>query len=217
MSDDATAALARIAAFGPYFAVGTGPRPGDRWQPTSALRDPAVRDGLVTGLGERMGTTEARVAASTLFFGYAARLWSIALGTTTTAGRCVRLAPADLLWCDDGGVRLHLERPAFGGTVTAEVLDHQVAPLVDAWRDVVAPGLLWGNTASALIGAGRVLGAATTPLVTTLLRDRRLRTAIDPVTGRRRSCCLFYRTPRGGVCGDCSFPSAPTSSSKEPL
>ncbi|MES4829184.1 (2Fe-2S)-binding protein, partial [Streptomyces anthocyanicus] len=26
---------------------------------------------------------------------------------------------------------------------------------------------------------------------------------------RRRSCCLYYRVPGGGVCGDCCFPTPP--------
>ncbi|MGW0334914.1 (2Fe-2S)-binding protein, partial [Streptomyces sp. NPDC003011] len=29
---------------------------------------------------------------------------------------------------------------------------------------------------------------------------------------RRRSCCLYYRVPGGGVCGDCCFPRDPRSS-----
>lgn len=29
---------------------------------------------------------------------------------------------------------------------------------------------------------------------------------------RRRSCCLYYRVPGGGICGDCCFTRNPWSS-----
>ncbi|NME77835.1 hypothetical protein HF886_01840 [Rhodococcus sp. 105337] len=211
---DPTEVLEEIATQSPYFAVGTGPAPGP-WQPTTALRECAIRDALVSTTADRMVTSEPRVAASTVFFGYAARMWSVALGSVTTSGRCIRLDPGMLLWRTDGGMQLHLADPRFGGSVAAEVLDAQLEPLIEAWADVVAPGLMWGNTASALIGAGRVLGPAATPYVEALLGDPRLRTALDRSTHRRRSCCLFYRTPNGGVCGDCPFPTPPAMSSKE--
>ncbi|MFI2643924.1 (2Fe-2S)-binding protein [Streptomyces sp. NPDC018610] len=35
-------------------------------------------------------------------------------------------------------------------------------------------------------------------------------------TFRRRSCCLYYRVPGGGVCGDCCFARAPRSSPRAP-
>ncbi|MEY7980314.1 (2Fe-2S)-binding protein, partial [Streptomyces pilosus] len=33
---------------------------------------------------------------------------------------------------------------------------------------------------------------------------------------RRRSCCLYYRVPGGGVCGDCCFVRPPRSSPRAP-
>lgn len=204
---EADGTLDRIAARSAFFRVGTG-AVDDTWRPTSALRDPAVRDALVAATAERMGVTEARVAASTWFFGYVARLWSVTVGSLADAGRCVRLDPDELLWRDDSGVRLHLADPEFGDTAT-ELLDFQIEPLVEAWSEVVAAGPLWGNTASALIGAGRMIGPEAEPHVAALLSDPRLADAVDPRTGRRRSCCLFYRTPAGGVCGDCVFPTPP--------
>ncbi|MEE2032951.1 (2Fe-2S)-binding protein [Rhodococcus chondri] len=207
---DAIALLARIATLTPYFAVSTGPVSGEDWQPTSTLRDTDVRNTLVSAVAERMGTTEMRVAASTVFFGYAARLWSVAIGSVAVSGRCIRLDPGELLWRGDGSItHLHIERPRFGESAAVEVLDRQVGPLIAAWGDVVAPGLMWGNTASALAGAGRMIGDAASPLVDALLDEPRLRESLDRSTGRRRSCCLFYRTPSGGMCGDCVFPSRP--------
>ena len=72
-------------------------------------------------------------------------------------------------------------------------------------------GLLnFGHVASALVGAGRMIGEAASPLLDALLDEPRLRESFDRSTGRRRSCCLFYRAPSGGgVCGDCMFPSPP--------
>lgn len=213
---DAVEVLERIAVWSPYFRVGTGPI-DDAWRATFELRDPATRDDLVAAMAVRMGTDEPRVAASTLFFGYVARLWSVAVGSVTDSGRCVRLDPEQVLWRDDAGLSLHIVAPQFGDDAAVEVLDRQVEPLVDAWRDVVAPGLMWGNATSALIGAGRVIGPAARPLVDALLADARLVPTIDRSTGRRRSCCLYYRTPSGGVCGDCVFPAPPGSYSKEIL
>jgi len=211
---EAATVLGRITRWSPYFRVGTG-LADDTWQPTSALRDPHVRDALVADLATRMGTDEPRVAASTLFFGYVARLWSVGLGSVVDSGRCIQLDPNHLLWRDNAGLQLHLTTPEFGDDLATEVLDRQIEPLVHTWRDVAATGLLWGNTASALIGAGRVIGPAAQPLIDTLLSDPRLTDTIDPDTGRRRSCCLYYRTPTGGVCGDCVFPTPPMSRSKE--
>lgn len=209
---DAPTTLGRLAAHGSYFTVGTGPVPPGTWQPTATLRERAIRNGLAAATADRMGVTEARVAASTVFFGYAARLWSIAVGSTVVAGRCVSLGAEELLWRSESGtLHLHIERPRFGNPAATEVLEGQLAPLIEAWSDTVAPGLSWGNAASALRGTGSVLGPAADTVVAALFRDERLSSALDPATGRRRSCCLFYRTSSGGVCGDCPFPSAPSS------
>jgi len=206
----ATGVLERIAALSPFFAVGTGEVPGGRWQPTIALRERTTRDHLVTATAERMSTDEMRVAASTVFFAYAARVGSIAIGSVTLSGRCIGLDPEQLLWRSDGGtLLLHVAEPRFGDSVAVEVLDRQLEPIIEAWRDVVAPGLMWGNAASALIGAGRMIGDAALPHLDALLDDPRLTGSIDRATGRRRSCCLFYRTANGGVCGDCPFPTPP--------
>nr|WP_240954859.1 (2Fe-2S)-binding protein [Rhodococcus sp. 105337] len=54
-----------------------------------------------------------------------------------------------------------------------------------------------------------MIGDAALPQLDALLDDPRLIGSIDRATGRRRSCCLFYRTANGGVCGDCPFPTPP--------
>lgn len=211
-ASDVTAMLARLAQKGPYFTVGTGPVPAGDWQPTATLRERSVRNRVVGQVSAALNVDEDRVAASTLFFGYAARLWSVAAGTRQDDGRCVHLGPDELLWRSvNGSVQLHLEAPRMGRSARVEVLDQQLDPCVEAWRDIVAPGLLWGNTTSALLGAARITGDTRSRWVCALLDDPRLQLTVDPLHHRRRSCCLFYRTPGGGVCGDCPFPSPPTT------
>lgn len=211
-SDEVVGGLARLAERGPYFTLGTGPLTGSHWQPTATLRDRPVRDRVVDEMALALGVDEVRVAASTLFFGFAARLWSIAAGIRQSDGRCVSLAPDELLWrADNGTLQLHIEVPRMGRSARTEVLDNQLDPCIESWRDIVAPGLLWGNTTSALLGAVGMTGQTGSRWVTSLLNDPRLQLTMDPKTRRRRSCCLFYRTPTGGVCGDCPFPSPPTT------
>ena len=210
-SSDAAMLLARLSESGMYFTLGTGPVAEDDWQPTATLRRPAVRDRVVEEVARQLDVDEIRVAASTLFFGFAARLWSVAAGTRQADGRCVSIGPQELLWRSvNGSLHLHIEQPRMGRSARTEVLDNHIDPCIEAWRDIVAPGLLWGNTTSALLGAAGVTGDTTSRWVTALLNDPRLQLTLEPNTHRRRSCCLFYRTPAGGVCGDCPFPCAPS-------
>ncbi|HEY9313711.1 (2Fe-2S)-binding protein [Williamsia sp.] len=211
-SPDVAMMFARMSASGMYFTLGTGPVAGGDWQPTATLRQPAIRDRVVAEVARQLGVDEVRVAASTLFFGFAARLWSVAAGTRQADGRCVSIAPEELLWRSvNGSLHLHLEVPRMGRSPGVEVLDDQLEPCIEAWKDIVAPGLLWGNTTSALLGAAGVTKDTTAGWVVALLGDPRLQQTLDPNTGLRRSCCLYYRTPGGGVCGDCPFPSAPSA------
>lgn len=106
-----------------------------------------------------------------------------------------------------------------------------------ARRHRLAPGLLRGNAGSALAGAARQLDvwahahgradvaararALTAELFThpfladtgTLLAGTRTSAG---TAFRRRSCCLYYRVPGGGVCGDCCFTRPPRSSPRAP-
>jgi iron complex transport system ATP-binding protein len=84
----------------------------------------------------------------------------------------------------------------------------------------VARGLLDGNAAAAVVGSAASLkrfgqhryGALRElePLMSVVLQLNGVRDWLElapPTPGRtgltRRSCCLYYRTPKGGVCGDC--------------
>jgi hypothetical protein len=94
-------------------------------------------------------------------------------------------------------------------------------PLLDAFGTQfrVSPQVLWGNVASALAGAAGMLAEgfparaqAAGQLTAAILRQGPLRgtgelVQPDAAVARRflvrRSCCLFYRVPGGGTCGDC--------------
>ncbi|MFJ3334980.1 (2Fe-2S)-binding protein [Streptomyces sp. NPDC086766] len=214
-----------------------------------ALRVRRVADGI--------RAPEARVAASVAQQGLAARLWSVALGSAAVYGRIPDLGPRLLRWDprasapDDLWLTEVRPRPADAATLADAVLHGHLAPLAAALRarHRIAPGLLWGNAASALAGTARQLdrwarahGRPETarrswdltvrllahPLLAgtgTLapLTDADAGTGTGPRPGegprtaapavfRRRSCCLYYRVPGGGVCGDCCFPRAPRSS-----
>ncbi|WP_416238236.1 (2Fe-2S)-binding protein [Streptomyces mutabilis] len=183
---------------------------------------------------------ETRVAASVAHQGLAARLWSVALGCAALHGHVPDLAPRLLHWDPDATAPddLWLEQvhplPGDAGTVADVVLRTHLAPLTAAVhaRYRVATGLLWGNAASALAGAGRELDrrarrngrtdtADRARALTADLLAHPLLAATGTLSGtafRRRSCCLYYRVPGAGVCGDCCFsrPPEPCRSSSPP-
>jgi FhuF 2Fe-2S C-terminal domain/Ferric iron reductase FhuF-like transporter len=216
-------ALADVARVGPYFAVDTDPEiPGHPlWRPLTALYGPALPDQIAT-VRVRLGTSEDRVAASLLFQGVAGRLWSPALATAVLHGLVPDLSPARVYWraASPGPVVLAAPgAPALPGdaaTLHRVIVGGHLAPLVAAVRTVtpVAEGLLWGNAASALAGAMTVLaaarpahsGAALRLVADLLARPPLLGTGdLSPSGFRRRSCCLYYRLPSGGKCGDCAL------------
>jgi len=219
--------LSRVAEFGPYFAVSTGPVAQPGWRPVRALyTDPAALAGLVGRVRVRLGVGDSRVAASILVQGHAARLWSLSLGTVFRAGLVPDLHPDVLLWRDeDGSVRLHLERAqAWAGghledVLAGTVMGEHLAPMITAVHRLgpLSDRLLWGNVASALLGAARVIdGAPIGParaVADRLLNKGPLRGSVEQGSDgghRRRSCCLFYRVPGGGLCGDCALTHSPT-------
>ncbi|MDI2127876.1 (2Fe-2S)-binding protein [Yinghuangia seranimata] len=105
-----------------------------------------------------------------------------------------------------------------------------LTPLNRAIRTVspLAEGLLWGNAASALTGTARMLhqwcGADRPDEARTAVATAELLLATPELQGtgtweasppdgfRRTSCCLYYRTPEGGTCGDCVFGDHPPRS-----
>lgn len=193
---------------------------------TDLYSDPGALEEGVRIVSGRLGTDQPRVAASTLHLGTASRLWSIALACAALTGRVPDLGPDRLwwrlpasgpldLWLPDLREVAQEPLPALLHTVAVQNL----APWADAVRRVsgVSPHTLRGNAASALIGAHRVLSARTpdpflpvAPLVRALLGRPPLAgagtyraTPPGPLDFRRRSCCLYYRVPGAGTCGDC--------------
>ncbi|MFJ9348570.1 (2Fe-2S)-binding protein [Streptomyces sp. NPDC101237] len=190
----------------------------------------------VETVAARLRTDEFRVAASIAHQGLAARLWSAALGCAARYGRLPDLDARLLRW--DAGAAAPddlwlTEVRALPGSAgpdrLAEAVVHgHLQPLAETLRARygVAVGLLWGNAASALAGAARELERwaradgrtedvdRVRALGDALLAHPSLRSA-GVRTGpgfRRRSCCLYYRVPGGGICGDCCFTQPPRSS-----
>jgi FhuF 2Fe-2S C-terminal domain len=215
-------ALAGAARTGPYFALSIGDD-GQRWRPAAALYSGGLA-GLVENTGAQLGVTEARVAASTVQLGYAARLWSPVLGCALLDGIVPDLTR--LRTAAASPMRLNLPeargwRPD-GEQELAELAYRMVAtchlePLAAGLPVKVAPGLLHGNAAAAMTGALRVLAGARPDLgpPARALAERLLDTGVLRGTGEltgpgleflRRSCCLFYRVPGGGLCSDCPLP-----------
>ncbi|GAA3147148.1 (2Fe-2S)-binding protein [Planomonospora alba] len=226
-------AAADLSAIGGYFSLQVGGPAGDGWRPLAGLLTaPAALEEMITGVAARLGTGQMRVAASVCFQGLAARLWSPALAAAAVHDLLIDLDPERVYWraASGGPLPLCVPRPAgrrlgghapAGGPLYDAVVAALLEPLIGTVRQVVriAPGLLRGNAASALAGAADVLArrrpaaaAATAALARDLL-DRGLLRGTGEVTGPasgrlafvRRSCCLYYRLPGGGMCGDCAL------------
>ncbi|MDD7813274.1 ATP-binding cassette domain-containing protein [Mycobacterium sp. CSUR Q5927] len=223
-TDQVVSALHELSTVSSYFAASTGPAPGGGWRPVTQLyTDQTLLAAAIGNVRDRIGAPDLRVAVSTFFLGFAARLWSIGLGALAERGLLLDLSPDELWYAEsDGTVRLHLPNPvAWQGdcpeTLLADmVLGRHLGPLVDAVRELspISERLLRGNAASAALGAARALG--TEPgwdLARRICDDERLADTIrfngSGTDYRRTTCCLFYRTPAGGLCGDCALTRKP--------
>jgi iron complex transport system ATP-binding protein len=225
---DLTAVLAEIAQINAYFAIGTGPV-DNSWRSVHQLyTDRDLLGGIVERVRARLDAAEPRVAASIFFLGFATRLWSIGIGAAAGHRLLPALGADELLFREFGGqIALHIARPvAWRGDdletrLADAVLDAHLTPLSTALRQLtnVSPELLRGNAASALLGAAREFDrhrASASPgpgwqLAYRLCADERLFNTIcfSGDDYRRSSCCLYYRTPGGGLCGDCVFTEIP--------
>jgi ferric iron reductase protein FhuF len=96
------------------------------------------------------------------------------------------------------------------------VVDGLIGPLLAAFRRRfrLSPKVLHGNVASALGGAVTMLAGAGPTRVGRARRIVERLLARAPLAGeativrpqwrlRRANCCLYYRIPGGGYCGDC--------------
>ncbi|WP_326823226.1 (2Fe-2S)-binding protein [Streptosporangium sp. NBC_01756] len=225
--------MAEVSAIGPYFAVSTaaGETAGPDWRPLTALHSDIGALRAWTGrVGRRLGTGETRVAASILFQGLAARFWSPVVGAVAARGLLPDLDPARVRWLPaaSGPLPLRAARPTgweitdpdrAAAPVYRAVVTELLEPLALAVQEVtgIAPRLLWGNAASALAGILPAVAperpdlvAPAASLIRGLLALGVLEGSGDlaePAPGHhffvRRSCCLYYRLPAGGMCGDC--------------
>ncbi|MFF8653080.1 (2Fe-2S)-binding protein [Streptomyces huasconensis] len=230
--------LAELASVGGFFALRPAPAPGGA-VPLVKVYDPPTGAGplafRVGKVARRLGAPEERIAVSVAQLGLAARLWSVALGSAALYGAVPDLDPALLSWDADGtspddlwldGTRT---LPGDAETVRNVVQHGHLAPLADGLRSRyrISAGLLWGNAGSALAGAARELhgwavrqgregaGERALALASELFDHPDLRGSgtLHGTAFRRRSCCLYYRCPGGGVCGDCCFERPPRRSS----
>jgi hypothetical protein len=188
------------------------------WRPFAQLLEPEVvaervavsRQGLVAMFGLDEAVVPERVVASVLFLGYASRLLSLPL-SESLAGSVPAAGPGDLWWRPVPGGPLPMAVSPVGARPAADLFDVAVlglvAPLLEVFRARfrLSPQVLWGNVASALGGAAGQLPPDAWPAVADMMRRPPL--AGMAVVGRRslrrRNCCLYYRIPGGGTCGDC--------------
>jgi hypothetical protein len=212
------AELSEIASYGGFFALTVG---GDAagWHPVGQSYADGFAD-LIDATVKRYRTTESRIGASLVHLGHAARLWSPVLACVLAHGVIPDLT--DLQRADDG-TQLRLPDPVgepaapdpyLPRTLYRVVVRDHMEPLAAGLRVKVAPALLAGNTASALVGVAKALLAARPDLRRSIVTTTNDLLNIGMLAGsgvitsgeldfRRNSCCLFYRLPGGGKCGDC--------------
>lgn len=211
---DISTELAETASYGGFFALTVG---GDAagWHPVTQSYADGCAD-LIDATARRYRTTDLRIGASLVHLGHATRLWSPVLACAIGHGVLPRLD--DLQRADDGA-QLRLPRPVgmpadSPDALYRAVVSEHMRPLAAGLRVKLAPALLAGNIASALVGAARALLTARPDLrraiteTTRSLLDTGVLAGSGVITGprlgfRRRSCCLFYRLPDGSLCGDC--------------
>ncbi|MDT0331557.1 (2Fe-2S)-binding protein [Nocardiopsis lambiniae] len=230
--------LADIGRVNTLFAVETEP-PGAGWRPlgdagpgTLATEVDRVRAVLAGFAGVPVEAVEWRVGASIFQQGLATRLLSPVLAAALCHGAALRVEAFH--WDPDrrGPVALRTrqrwaERVGTGpaeaaGHLVTTVLEGVLEPVAAGLAEVgrVAPGLLRGNTASALAGAARSLGLDRPGVRGAAEEVVRLVGARPPLVGtgsyggldaqgaavfRRTTCCLYYRVPGSGYCGDCAL------------
>ena len=220
-----------MARFGPFFAVDCAPEmSGGGWAPVRELAEPAVlvsraravTTALAAGLpGDRQ--VPVRVAASIAQLGLCARLSAVALGAAVE-GLPVPVRDRLRYLNKLGGpypVGL-LPSASERNQRWPEALLELVSPIAEATivTFALSPQVVWGNVASGLYGAARMIGTAAPPpkesggaVTAEELTDRALghgvlrgtMTVADRDGRRRRSCCLIYRLTgsTSAVCGDC--------------
>lgn len=204
---EAEAALRRIRAWPVDLD------PDERYRPVGDLLAGGLAQRVCGRLGGPLGGVPLRVGESAVVMGLAARLWSVLV---VPAVRDDLLAETGGLLArdEDGTIVLGL-RPRGGvRSPDVEAIDAAAHAVLDPVIAAVtpAPRLLWGNVAASLHALPRVQDLpAAEPLVAALLARPPYAEELELRDGRmrRRTCCLFYEVPGGGLCGDCVFDRPP--------
>ena len=199
----------------PYFVL--DPPPGDQpgWHTmTELISGSGLLRAKVTATAAALGTDDLRVAASIDHLGVTARIVSPVLAHLARTQTVPPVSPDRMWWrpAQPGPMALaaHLEPglPATPMALLDGVVRPVLVPLLHAYGSGfhVSSRVLRGNVASALDGARRAIDStALDPLVRDVLGLGELSgTAAQlPPAFRRASCCLLYRVPGRGLCGDC--------------
>jgi len=224
------AALDDVSGIGPFFAASANPAEvvDDSWRPLRELyTDPAPLADRIRQVAEALGNPEPRVAASITYQGLAARLVSPVIAAAAVHGVVPPWSPDTLhwrravtgpwpLWESAADALARRPHPEDVPAAVAEVLvEPHLEALAGAVRAAVAVSArtLRGNAASAVVAAGRLVAQARPAVEGQAERVVQALLDAGPLAGsgafrgrwvfRRRSCCLYYRVPGGGLCGDC--------------
>ena len=230
-------AITAAAPLGPFFGVAA--RPGPDWSSWAALcagpeplerRMERVRTVLARGPGNPV--VAPAVVASLTHLGLVARLVAPLLGGALLTGRLpvapvdrvhVRLAAVDPLpLAVEGTAEVPVgDAPELAATFGRSWLLPAVEPLTAVVRASgrISPRVLHGNVASAVAGALRMTARARPDLGAPADAALDAFLSAGPLAGTgsrrddgsfvRRSCCLFYRLPGAGFCGDCILGDRP--------
>jgi hypothetical protein len=189
----------------------------------------AVARAVADRAGIEVDRVDRRSAASLTHLGLTARLVCPPLGAALLGGMLLDLDASRLWWRDVlGPVPLALPEPTgrpigsadvatAAAALASDLSDGPVAALVEAVAAVgVSRKILWGNVASAVAGARAGLVAAAPEHAPRIRATVEGLLAMGAFAGagafsgpaaarrfRRNSCCLYYRVPGGGYCGDC--------------
>ncbi|CAM5415322.1 hypothetical protein STENM223S_05593 [Streptomyces tendae] len=178
-------------------------------------------------------TREARVAASVAHQGLAARLWSVALGCAALYGAVPDLSPGAVRWDPEGSAPDDLRLAEVPRAARRRGLPRRRRPARSSRTPVRRPARPPPCRARTAARQRRLRPRRGRPRdhpprpprrpppapppgprpprppaprrrgTFTADTDTGSRTGTPPF--RRRSCCLYYRVPGGGVCGDCCF------------
>lgn len=203
---------------------------GDLLDPDELAGRVGVSRDLLAGMaGSRPDEIPERVVASVTFLGLASRLVSPPLAAAAVTGTLPVPDPGRMWWRPVPGGPIPIAYEETGLRLAApdaaefarSIVRGLVEPVLEVHRRrfALSGQVLWGNVASALGGAAGMIAdaapehaASTAALVTAVLDLPPLRGSArlvqpDPARPRwflvRANCCLYYRIPGGGTCGDC--------------